>query len=262
MAMIRRVVILTLVGMVVVSTTGCTFFACSGGGPLRYDELGDWAGIPERKLTSEQIAELRGGDDWGFVDWGAMWRTGRWRFPADLWTLWLPMPGHTWRVPFTLARGYELRYVFPRYKWWYPSARDGAMLFVAPAKRRDSGVREFHASQHQWGLGILIGDLLLAGSTANAYESSTGTRVAAEHGNFFLGYGVGYTRVRTVMPVDEEGGSGLHVLRDRSVGLSDVRYALKDGTVLLLGAVAWGRVNRKRYIQILWIPIPVGKVEL
>ena len=44
--------------------------------------------------------------------------------------------------------------------------------------------------------------------------------------------------------------------------LSDVRFNVKDGTCTLFGLIGWGRVNRRRYIQLLWIPIPVGSAEL
>ncbi|MHC5034150.1 MAG: hypothetical protein ACYTFZ_03850 [Planctomycetota bacterium] len=75
----------------------------------------------------------------------------------------------------------------------------------------------------------------------------------------------GYWRTRQITPVDrrDRGGfKGLRAALDPKTRLSDVRYEVKDGTILLLGTIGWGRVNRKRYIQILWIPIPVGDVKL
>ncbi len=53
-----------------------------------------------------------------------------------------------------------------------------------------------------------------------------------------------------------EGGSSLPAA---SRAPADVRYDVRDGNAVLFGAVGWGRVNRRRYIQIAWIPIPVGK---
>jgi hypothetical protein len=109
---------------------------------------------------------------------------------------------------------------------------------------------------------FVFGDWLAAGDTANAYDFSTGERVAAQKTSIALGYGLGYTRFRRVLPVSADGDLGLHALMDRRLGLSDVKYDLKDGTVLLFGALGWGRVNRRRYVQILWIPVPVGRVRL
>ena len=121
--------------------------------------------------------------------------------------------------------------------------------------------REFCAAESEWGCGMIFGDWLAAGDTANAYDSSTDERVAAQKTSIVLGYGLGYTRYRRILPVAADGSLGLHALMDKTVGLSDVRYDLKDGTILLFGILGWGRVNRKRYIQFLWIPIPVGQVQ-
>jgi hypothetical protein len=37
-------------------------------------------------------------------------------------------------------------------------------------------------------------------------------------------------------------------------------YRVEETHILLCGLFCWGRVNRTRYIQVLWIPIPVGRV--
>ena len=48
---------------------------------------------------------------------------------------------------------------------------------------------------------------------------------------------------------------------DPEVGLDEVKYELKDGTSILMGLFGWGRVNHRRYLQLLWIPIPIGEVK-
>ena len=65
-----------------------------------------------------------------------------------------------------------------------------------------------------------------------------------------------------VIPSTPGGIAQLGVVIPPEVGPSDVRYEWKEGFQVLGGLLAWGRVNRKRYIQVLWIPIPVGNVKL
>ena len=68
-------------------------------------------------------------------------------------------------------------------------------------------------------------------------------------------------RVRRVTPIGRDGNPGLHAIVDPEVGLDEVKYELKDGTSILMGLFGWGRVNHSRYLQLLWIPIPIGTVK-
>ncbi len=256
---------LLLVGLLAVTgalASGCTFFACDGGGPLTRDELGDWAAISEgAKPTAEEMRQLHEGDDWGPFDWGAYFRTGHWRIDLSM-----PRPGLVdWEphssLDFPTMPGYETRFMYPSYRWLFPSARHGVSLIMPKAGRQASDLRKFFGSRHGYGLGFILGEFLLSGSTRNLYDNSTQERVAASKANIFLSW-AGYVRVREVVPVDDHGDAGLVVLKDMDTELSAVRYQLKDGTCLLLGILGWGRVNHKRYIQLLWIPISVGQVDL
>jgi hypothetical protein len=243
------------------SQVGCTFFACSGGGPLRRDELGDWGGIPEgARPNAEEVQYLKDKREW---------RRGTFvtecRLAGDSRSFAFRIPGSLYNIPFTPAPGLEVRWRFPDWRRAVPSARHGVLWYgkkpVGDVPSPD--YRDFCAAEGEWGCGMFVfGDWLAAGDTANAYDFSTGERVAAQKTSIALGYGLGYTRFRRVLPVSADGDLGLHALMDRRLGLSDVKYDLKDGTVLLFGALGWGRVNRRRYVQILWIPVPVGRVRL
>ena len=106
---------------------------------------------------------------------------------------------------------------------------------------------------------LLIGDLLFAGDQVNAYDIATQERVAAQKTNIALSL-IGYTRIRRVTPIGR-GEPGLHAIVDPEVGLDEIKYELKDGTSILMGLFGWERVNHRRYLQLLWIPIPTGTVK-
>jgi hypothetical protein len=72
------------------------------------------------------------------------------------------------------------------------------------------------------------------------------------------GFGLGWSRVRKVRPVDRLDWPGLHAVTNPRRPLSEARYDVREGNILLLGLLGWGRVNRTRYLQLLWIPVPIG----
>jgi hypothetical protein len=39
------------------------------------------------------------------------------------------------------------------------------------------------------------------------------------------------------------------------------RFRVEETHQVLCGLIGWGRVNRTRYVQILWIPIPIGSAD-
>ncbi|MHC4591482.1 MAG: hypothetical protein ACYS8L_02165, partial [Planctomycetota bacterium] len=173
------------------------------------------------------------------------------------------LPGLPYNMPFAPAPNHQIRGRFPYWRHLIPSARTGVYLFLPSTDYRRTGTaREFRASEDEWGAGLIVGDFLFTGEVANAYDWATGQRVAAESSLVLFGWGLGYNRIRQVMPVDASGDASLDGFEDEETAPTPVRYNVKDGTSLLFGLLGWGRVNRRRYVQILWIPIPVGKVKL
>ena len=235
--------------------SGCTFFAASGGGPLKRSELGDWAGIraeapPEPEALSSIVKDL----EHCSLDWFA----GTYSFQEDI-----PFGGsflyygNPYEIPFIPARGLTIKGKFNPWLRLIPGSRHGDWLYFSPK----SGTRRFYASENEWGGGmLLIGDLLFAGDQVNAYDITTRERVAARKTNIALSL-IGYTRIRRVTPIGRDGKHGLHAIVDPEVGLDEVKYELKDGTSILMGLFGWGRVNHRRYLQLLWIPIPTGTVK-
>ncbi|MHC4592372.1 MAG: hypothetical protein ACYS8L_06725, partial [Planctomycetota bacterium] len=167
---------LGLVLAIALLQTGCTFFACSGGGPLKYDELGDWAGIPEEPRPSiEEIQYLREKRDWPSLPF-----SGEYKYAGKLGGFAINFPGHPYNVPFTPVKGLEVRWKVQDWHRLLPSSRHGAYSYGAAVKQGVAPGRELCAAESEWGCGLLIGDFILAGDTANAYDSPTGERVAAQ----------------------------------------------------------------------------------
>ncbi len=232
-------------------TSGCAFFGASGGGPLDRAQLGDWAGMkddgaPQAEELSRIVTTLEGYTSTNLSGEMVLEKDGAFSFMNF---------GDPREVPFTPTRGLHVKGKFNPWLRIIPSKRHGDWLYYSP----ESGKRRFYASENEWGPGILVADFLLAGDRANAYDITTRERVAARKTNVVLGL-IGYVRVRRVSPVGSDGAPGLIAVADPTVDLDTVKYDYKDGTSLLTGIIGWGRVNRKRYFQFLWIPIPVGTV--
>jgi len=247
---VRWLVGLAGAALLVLSAGGCTFFGAKGGGPLKRSELGAWAGIsaqpvPEAERLSALVKGLKltalnpftGEYSWDGGPCGASLGFGD---PRE--------------IPFTPARGMRVKGRFDPWARLLPGSRHGDWLYYAESR---GDHREFYASETEWDLGALFLGYLLANDQADAFDVASRERVAAQRTDLFLTLLV-CMRVRRVLPVDAEGRSGLHAAADPRKSLADTRYNLKDGTALLMGAVGWGRVNRRRYIQVLWVPIPVG----
>ena len=64
---------------------------------------------------------------------------------------------------------------------------------------------------------------------------------------------------RKAAPVSADGDPILKSVFSADVDPNDVRYQWREGHFLWGGLIGWGRLNRRRYIQILWIPIPIGE---
>jgi hypothetical protein len=160
-----------------------------------------------------------------------------------------------WDFPFARTPGHVVKGTFPLWRRAIPSTRHGHFVYYDPSR---SEAREFYALEKQWGCGLFIGDFIWFTQRVDAYDVTTRERVAAGTKACFLGWGVVWSRLRQILPVAADGKRGLHALADPGVDFGDVRYDVRDGNILLLGLIGWGRVSRRRYIQVLWIPIPVS----
>lgn len=245
-------------GVLLLAQGGCTFFACSGGGPLKREELGNWAGLrawpePAPRWLRRKLARLKTikvpsfrpfAGEYGYTE-GPHWLS-------------TSIPD-AWDVPLTPAPGYEVRGTFSLWLRAVPSTRTGHWVYTPLS---DGGGREFYAGETGWGFGLFVGDFLFSNTRAEAFDTERLERVAAQQFDVWLGWGIGSTRLRRIVPVDADGRPGLHALADPKKDIYDVRYQLKDGRILLFGLLGWGRVNHRYYMQLLWIPIPLGRADL
>lgn len=237
-----------VVAALAVVQTGCTFLAWSGGGPLTRAELGDWAGIvpepapPARDLDT-LVRELKGVRSNTFA--------GRYSIAGNASVFALNCLA-VFRVPFTPAPGLMIKGRMSPWLRVLPGQSSGDWLFCDPA---DSSARQIYAMETDWNY------FLGGGNQVDAYDVATRQRVAARRTDEVVGLGLGWTRVRRVLPVDELDDPRLNAVKRTRVVLDDVRYELKDENILFLGIAGWGRVNRRRYLQLLWIPIDLGSVE-
>jgi hypothetical protein len=234
--------------------TGCaSFFCLQGGGPLKLDEVGDWAGISAApSVNPEQLKsaadKLRSQEDSIFA--------GRVTIQGESWLYRMNWWIDPRSIPFLPARGMRVAQNAEIWSRLIPSVRHDERLYYSESP----GSREFYAAEAEWGCGMLIGDFIAAGDQSDAYDVATGVRVAARKTMVVLTL-LGYCREQRVLPVDSNGTEGLHALSDPKLDRSDVLWNVKDGTVLLGGILGWGTVNDTRYIQVLFIPIPVGTVK-
>jgi len=225
--------------------SGCTFFACSGGGPLRQRELGDWAGLAPRAAPAAArlealTAELKATANRPFA--------GRYSLRGDASYCSMTL-GQILDVPFGAAPGLRIKGRLNPWLRFVPGPQHGDWLYYDES---GEATRRFYAWEDEW-------DALVAwGERAEACEIASRQRVAARRIDEVIGLGLGWTRVRLVRPVDSAGDAGFHAVAFTKRPLADARYDLRYGNILLLGLLCWGRVNRTRYIQLLWIPIPVG----
>jgi len=235
----KRTLRVTLLAALVVTQTGCTMYLCSGGGPLQRNELGDWAGIKDTSLP--QGSQLRKAID----ELKAQ--------PIGLTLTDKASPGRTLIRKFRLTTPLWLR-LFPS-----PSGSQ-ELLYDASAERP----RELLTVKQGWDLGAVIPAVAPGTFTgterSSTFIASTRERVGATaFGALFLLTWVHHGDVR---PVGKNGKTSLHTVAGANVDIDRVPYRVQSGSFLLGGIFGWGRVNRKRYIQILWIPIQVGDAEL
>jgi hypothetical protein len=269
-------------GSILLSSSGCTFLACSGDGPLKREELGNWAKLapwpePEARDLRRRTARLRQIPVPSYRPFAGEY--GYREGPRGLSRL---APGPC-SVPLTPAPGYAVRGTSSLWLRLAPSLRLGEWLYspleegpaeVAPAREgigtnppagaQPAGgaaaqKREFYAGEQARGFGFLLGDFLFWSARAEVFQTDDIERVAAEQVEVAWGWGLGATRVRRIVPVDADGRPGLHALADPKKDIYDVRYLYQDGRSLLFGMIGWGRVNRRHYLQLFWIPIRLGQ---
>jgi len=225
--------------------TGCTMFVlCDGGGPMKKEELGDWLGLapkpaPEAAQLAKLVEDLKQVKHAGFA--------GRYSLPGDAASLSVKL-FYAIELPFTPAPGLVVK-GRKTGSVLVPGGQRGDWLYFDPGKR---AAKQFYASEDQW-------DCLLCWfGRADAYDVATRERVAVRTTGEIGGLWLGWTRVREVMPVDDDGRAGVHPLAGPKVDPAKVKYQVREGSFLLFGLVGWGRVNHTRYLQLLWIPIPIG----
>jgi len=222
----RRVAAYAMLLGLLAALNGCSFFHCSGGGPLTRDELKDWAGIPDAAGSDAESLRLKAES--------LREETAK---PYELWVVHSRGESRFGLLPGTVD--------YERMSW----------------REIDGGGKvEIYSAGSTWGSGAFIGDIIAGGRLNNAYDLASGNRVAASMATIY-GTPLGYHRKRLVLPVENtQPAENSHTML-LGGGDNQPLYNLKDGTVILGGLAGWGRVNHKKYIQILWIPIPVGKVE-
>jgi len=233
------------IALLAIAQSGCTMFiCCDGEGPMKKEELGDWLGLapkpaPEPQKLAGLVADLKQVKHAGF--------SGRYSLWGDAASLSVKF-FYAMEVPFTPAPGLMVK-GRKTGSVLVPGGQHGDWLYFDPDKRIK---KEFYASEDGW-------DCLVCWfGRWDAYDVATRERVAARKTDEIGGLWLGWTRVRDVEPVDEDGHCGVHPLANPRVDPAKVKYVVRDGSFLLFGLVGWGRVNHTRYLQLLWIPIPLG----
>lgn len=215
----------------------CTFLGSQGGGPVARAELGAWAGVPLRSLPDRPVVEARV-------------RALR-RIIND------PMSGefvHSQGVSFAPTDGAMVRRSGHPWTWVLPGRRYTDVLVYDPGVK-DS--REFLGTVEGWGLGGYVGDYLHAWRQLTLHDVTSGRPVAAKRFEVYA-TPLAYARSRLVWPAAPTGQPAVLAATHPGVDLADVPCVLRDGTAVLGGLIGWGRVNRVRYIQALWLPVPMG----
>ncbi len=232
----------------------CPLHHVSGGGPLAREELGDWAGMaprpaPEPAALAAKVAELKAIPLPSF-------RPFRGEYAYSEGPHWLstgiPDP---WDFP--PARGMVVKGTFPFWARAIPCTRRGQYVYYSPS---NPAARVIYATEEQWGCALFFGDFLWSHARVDAWDAASRERVAAKTMSCFLGWGFGPTRFCQVLPVGPDGTRGLHAFGDSRAPLDALRYDLRDAHLVMLGLFGWGRVNHRRYIQLLWLPVPVSTI--
>lgn len=246
MSTLRTRVFVAALALTALMLNGCTMFIfCDGGGPMERSELGDWLGLapkpaPEPEKLAKLVDELKQVRHAGFA--------GRYSLPGDAATLSLKL-FFLFDVPFTPAPGLMVKGRRNPWLAFIPGGQRGEWLFYDPDR---PGGKQFYTSQEQWDA------LLIWHDRADAYDVATRERLAARRADEVVGLGLGWCRVREVVPLDRDERPGVHAFAQPKVDPAKVKYLVRDGSIILLGIVGWGRVNHTRYLQLLWVPIPIG----
>jgi len=242
---LRRMAVLGI-ALVALAQSGCTMFMCDGGGPMDRKELGDWLGLealpaPEPQKLAALVEDLKHVKHAGFA--------GRYSLPGDAASLSLKL-FFLFDIPFTPAPGLIVKGRRNPWLSFVPGGQEGNWLYFDPDNPKK---KQFYAAQKQWDALVVWSD------RTDAYDVATRERVAARRADEVVGLGIGWVRVREVVPLDQNEAAGVHALASPKVDPAEIKYLVRDGSIVLLGIVGWGRVNHTRYLQLLWIPIPMGK---
>ncbi len=229
----RLVSAAALAALTLAPTGCCTFLSAWGGGPLTRAELGDWAGLPLWPLPDRQVVAARG---------TALERIINGEYVNSV------------GVSFAPTHGAMVRRSGHPWVWGIPGERYADVLCLDPTVK-DTG--ELIGTVRGWGLGGYVGDYLHAWRQLTLSDVASGQPVAVTRFEVFA-TPLAYMRSRTVWPASAAGEPTIRPALRPGARLADVPYTLRDGTTIAGGLVGWGRVNRVRYIQALWLPIPRG----
>ena len=233
-----------LLSAVVLLSSGCTFYLFSGGGPLTGDEIAGLRGIlePERELLKP--ADIR--------EWAANLRTGTHDPAKGEYILKSDKDMGAIRLPFKLGDTFHAK---GKHQTVGREMDESGWLYYVP---RPSSSREFYAVKRV--IPNNLSAMIAFYSSHSAHDVATGKRVKHMSG-FMVLFGLLWFSECALDPVDDAGERGLAVVADGSVDLAEAQYKYRKGHSLLWGVVAWGRVNHNRYLQLLWIPIPLGRAD-
>ena len=146
---------------------------------------------------------------------------------------------------------------------------EGLLHKVTEAPPRGPGSQNFHwiawdeveghrvlyvVEQHSNEASLLVGE---SWSRTDVYDADTGERLASwGRGGYtvLLVFAQGYL----VKPAEIDGISAVRRLMSREIESVALEHEVREGSILALGVVGWGRSNHRRYLQLLWVPIPTG----
>ena len=211
--------------------TGCTYLLLEGGGPLPKEKAFAVYGRAPRTIPAalkEKCVALDRQTDWASLH-PVSTRTveGKERF------LRVRLRTQGWTL---LIIGYVSGHYVHRFeKNGEPSTVYGKGYFFLPG---------FPLAWPWWSGGSQI------------HSASDGSECAA--GRFHL---LGLDGILGGYWADVAPGSTSALGEELEWDLQGDRYYVKKGVHLAAGLLAWGRVNKRYFIQVLWIPIPIARAD-
>ena len=223
-----KVLLCLLIGLSLLSQS-CTFFLMKGKGPFEYNEIKAY--LPA--LSDEEIKKYRSLPDESVIH--------------------------------IKLFGYRIEQIFPLGKsHWNNEYRKSKLI---PGYQLEDVWRNVpvNASSHkhpvldiakQTNGNILIGLWYMAG-TGVEYDLENG--VSFNKGQYHtILYGLLFGSSWEISPIGMKRGFSKY---DWQTPVNELQYNKKEGWILLGGVFGTGKVNGKKYMQIIWIPISLGDAE-